>query len=52
MYTLFKIKKIMYILKLFIILPISFFIYLAFLFLGFKLRNKNITAQNLSKKKY
>ena len=36
--------------KIFIILLSSLIIYLAFLFLGFQLRNKNIKAQNISKK--
>ena len=36
--------------KLFIILISSIVIYLSFLFLGFNLRNKNIKAQNISKK--
>ncbi len=35
--------------KILIILLSSIFIYLSFLFLGFKLRNKNIKAQNISK---
>ena len=36
--------------KLFVILFSSFFIYLAFLFIGFKLRKKNIKAQNIAHK--
>ena len=36
--------------KLLIILLGSIFIYLSFFFLGFKLRNKNIKAQNLFEK--
>ncbi len=36
--------------KLFIILIGSILIYLSFLFLGFNLRDKNIKAQNLTKK--
>ncbi len=36
--------------KVLIILLGSILIYLSFLFLGFNLRNKNVKAQNLSKK--
>ena len=36
--------------KVLIILVSSILIYLSFLFLGFNLRNKNIKAQNISKK--
>ncbi len=36
--------------KILTILLGSILIYLAFLFLGFNLRNKNIKAQNLTKK--
>ncbi len=36
--------------KILTILLGSILIYLTFLFLGFKLRNKNIKAQNLTKK--
>ena len=36
--------------KILIILLGSIFIYLSFLILGFKLRNQNIKAQNISKK--
>ena len=36
--------------KILIIGVSSFVIYLTFLFLGFNLRNKNIKAQNLTKK--
>ena len=36
--------------KILIILIGSIVIYLTFLFLGFKLKNKNIKAQNLTKK--
>ena len=36
--------------KILIILVGSVLIYLTFLFLGFNLRNKNIKAQNLTKK--
>ena len=36
--------------KILTILLGSILIYLSFLFLGFKLRNKNIKAQNLTKK--
>ena len=36
--------------KVLIILFGSILIYLSFLFLGFNLRNKNVKAQNLSKK--
>jgi len=36
--------------KILIILFGSIFIYLTFLFLGFNLRDKNIKAQNISKK--
>ena len=36
--------------KILIILVGSILIYLTFLFLGFKLRNKNIKAQNITKK--
>ncbi len=36
--------------KLIIIVIGSILIYLSFLFLGFNLRNKNIKAQNISKK--
>ena len=35
--------------KLFLIFGISLLIYLAFLFLGFILKNKNLEAQNLKK---
>ena len=36
--------------KILIILVGSILIYLTFLFLGFKLRNKNIKAQNITNK--
>ena len=36
--------------KILIILLSSIVIYLTFLFLGFKLKNKNIKSQNLTKK--
>ncbi len=40
----------MYVSKILIILLGSILIYLTFLFLGFNLKNKNIKAQNLTKK--
>ena len=43
-------KILMDISKILIILVSSILIYLSFLFLGFNLRNKNIKAQNISKK--
>ncbi len=43
-------KILMDISKVLIILVSSILIYLSFLFLGFNLRNKNIKAQNISKK--
>ena len=44
------IKILMDITKILTILLGSILIYLTFLFLGFNLRNKNIKAQNLTKK--
>ena len=44
------IENLLDISKILIILVGSILIYLTFLFLGFNLRNKNIKAQNLTKK--
>ena len=37
--------------KIFLIFGFSIALYLAFLFLGFQLRNKNLLAQNIKKEK-
>jgi len=37
--------------KFFLILGFSIALYIAFLFLGFTLRNKNLLAQNIKKEK-
>jgi len=49
--TIIVIKILMDFSKISIILFSSIFIYLSFLIFGFKLRNKNIKAQNISIRK-